>query len=198
MHNCLFSNRIIINFFCTHYNFTRGYIFILYRLEKERDTYRRQFEGDMKILHNDLLNVRKEIPLNANRNWDYSNLTTKDAEIQTEFGSFVSDRNETNLLNQEKQDLSGLVREQRRRIEQLTTKVLQLSRKLEETHLKRPNDAEVPVSTTIRVLNTNTIISESSSTEDILQDAKMRLHRLEEESMKADQYYFNFMTNSCQ
>ncbi|XP_003426364.1 uncharacterized protein LOC100679451 [Nasonia vitripennis] len=164
------------------------------RLEKERDSYR-NFEGDMKKLQNELLKVQKEIPPVVDRG--DCNLTTKDAVIQTEFEkSFVYARNETNLLNQEKHDLSGLVQEQRWRIEQLTAKVLQLSRKLEETHLKRLSvDAQVPVSS-IRVLNTNTIISESSSTEDILQDAKMRLRRLEEESMKADQYYFNFIGNT--
>lgn len=165
-----------------------------YRLEKERNSCR-QFEKDMEKLQNKLMKVQKAIPLLVGQG--NGNLTTKDAKTQTELKSFISVQNETNVLNQEKQDLSGLVQEQRWRIEQLTSKVLQLSRKLEETSLKRfsMKDAQVPVSS-IRILNTNTIISESSSTEDILQDAKMRLRRLEEESMKADQYYFDFKTHT--
>lgn len=125
------------------------------------------------------------------------NFSTNDAQVQTDFESFVLARNERNLLSQEKQDLNGLVQEQQSRIEQLTSKVVYLSRKLEETQLKCSRNVEMP-SPIIKVLNTNTIISESSSTEDILQDAKMRLRRLEEESIKAEQYYFNYITNSSQ
>lgn len=38
-----------------------------------------------------------------------------------------------------------------------------------------------------------TVFSESSSTEDILQDAKVRLKKLEEESFKADHHYYKFI-----
>ena len=115
--------------------------------------------------------------------------------IQTDFESFILSNRERNFLNQEKKDLNGLVEEQQSRIEQLTLKVVSLSRKLEEAQLQQRVNVHTPI---IRVTNTNTIISETSSTEDILQDAKMRLRRLEEETMKADQYYLNYINNSSQ
>ncbi|XP_011499499.1 PREDICTED: oral-facial-digital syndrome 1 protein-like [Ceratosolen solmsi marchali] len=160
------------------------------RLEKERDSYR-HFESNLTKLQNELTKVKKEIPY-ADRTL---NNNLKDAEVQTDFESFILSRNERNILSQEKQDLNGLVVEQQSRIEQLTSRVVYLLRKLEETQL-RSHKVEMP--SIIKVTNTNTIISENSSTEDILQDAKMRLRRLEEESIKADQYYFNFITNTSQ
>ncbi|XP_017888352.1 uncharacterized protein LOC108629902 [Ceratina calcarata] len=92
------------------------------------------------------------------------------------------------ILTREKEELSALIREQQLRIEQITQRALQLSRQVEDIRSLRPA-TEVPTQTTV-------IVSESSSTEDILQDAKMRLKRLEEESLKADQYYYNFINNS--
>jgi uncharacterized coiled-coil protein SlyX len=136
--------------------------------------------------------VKKEIP---HKDQTY-NISVKDVEVQTDFESFILSRNEKNILNQEKQDLNALVLEQQSRIDQLASRVVYLLRKLEETQLKHSSKLEAPA--IIKVMNTNTIISENSSTEDILQDAKMRLRRLEEESMKADQYYLNFITNSSQ
>ena len=163
-----------------------------FRLEKERDSYR-QFEGDLKKLQDELSKVKREIPQTERS----CNFSVKDVQVQTDFESFVLARNERNLLNQEKQDLHGLVQEQQSRIDQLTTRVVYLLRKLEERQLQRSRNAEVP-SSIIKVVNTNTVISESSSTEDILQDARMRLRRLEDETMNADKYYFNFITNSSQ
>lgn len=141
-------------------------------------------------MQEELLKVKREIPQSHSHNF-----RVKDVSIQTNFDSFILSNNERNILNQEKQDLNGLVEEQQSRIEQLTLKVVTLSRKLEEAQLqKRANfGVHTPI---IKVTNTNTIISETSSTEDILQDAKMRLRRLEEETMKADQYYFNYINNS--
>ena len=144
-------------------------------------------------MQDELSKVKREIPQTERS----CNFSVKDVQVQTDFESFVLARNERNLLNQEKQDLHGLVQEQQSRIDQLTTRVVYLLRKLEERQLQRSRNAEVP-SSIIKVVNTNTVISESSSTEDILQDARMRLRRLEDETMNADKYYFNFITNSSQ
>ena len=162
-----------------------------YRLEKEHSNYR-HFGGDLEKLQYQLSKVKGEIPQKARS----CNLSVKDAEVQTDFESFVSANSERILLNLEKQDLHGLVQEQQSRIEQLTSRVVYLSRKLEESYLK--NSCQVRIPPLIKVVNTTAVVSESSSTEDILQDAKMRLRRLEEESIKADQYYYNFINNSSQ
>lgn len=137
------------------------------------------------------MKVKRDIPQTEKN----CNLSVNHVQVQTDFESFVLANNERNILSQEKQDLNGLVKEQQCRIEQLTSKVVYLSRKLEETQLKHTSQVHEMPSTIIKVVNSNTIISESSSTEDILQDAKMRLRRLEEESMKAEHYYSNFLTN---
>ncbi|XP_014219475.1 uncharacterized protein LOC106647539 [Copidosoma floridanum] len=161
------------------------------RLDKERDSYR-QFEGNLKKLQDELTKAQHEVTHNKVQNL---NLNVNNVQVQTDFESFVLAHNERNLLSQEKQDLNGLVQAQQARIEQLTSRVVHLSRKLEETQLKSTRNIELP-SPCIKLLNTNTVISESSSTEDIIQDAKNRLRRLEEESMRADQYYLNFINNS--
>ncbi|KAL7295527.1 hypothetical protein TKK_0011171 [Trichogramma kaykai] len=159
------------------------------RIAKEKNSYQ-QFKGDLKKLQDELLKVKREIPLSRKN----CNLSVKDTETQTDFENYLLTRNEQSFLNLEKNDLGGLVSEQQSRIEQLTSKVVILSRKLEEKQLKGCRYLGLP----LLVKNTNITngASESSSTEDILQDAKMRLRRLEEESLKADQYYFNFITNS--
>ncbi|KAJ8674996.1 hypothetical protein QAD02_010782 [Eretmocerus hayati] len=162
------------------------------RLEQERSSYS-QFQGNFKKLQEELSKAKKGVP----ESQQSCNLSMKDVEIQTEFESFVLARSENNLLSQEKQDLNGLVQAQQSRIDQLSLRVVHLTRKLEETQLRSPNNIGFSPSI-IKVVNTNTVISDNSSTEDILQDAKMRLRRLEEESMKADQYYTNFISNSSQ
>lgn len=103
--------------------------------------------------------------------------------------------NEYRTLQREKLELTNLVQEQRSRIEQITEHSAQLSRQLEEAHLLRSVHVEVPVPVA-QVGSANAIVSESSSTEDILQDAKMRLKRLEEESSKADQYFCSFVSTT--
>ncbi|XP_058804083.1 uncharacterized protein LOC131671583 isoform X2 [Phymastichus coffea] len=160
------------------------------RLEQEK-TNHRLFEDNFKKLQNELSKVKRLKPF-VERN---CNLSIKDAQSQTDFDSFLLDRNERNFLNQEKQDLSGLVQEQQSRIKQLNARVLYLTRKLEEIQLKYSPQFQVPSSVT-KVVNANPILSENSSTEDILRDAKLRLTRLEKESERAEQNYHNFVRNS--
>lgn len=163
------------------------------RLEKERDNYK-NFEGNLRRLKDELTSEKNKV---SQKEPNELNLNVKNVEVQTDFESFILAHNERNILSQEKQDLNGLVQAQQARIEQLTSRVVYLSRKLEETQLKNVPNIELPFPL-VKVLNTNTVISESSSTEDIIQDAKNRLKRLEEESIRADQYYLNFINNSSQ
>ena len=107
--------------------------------------------------------------------------------VQTDFESCTA-------LYRENQELGILVKQQQARIEQLTLRAVRLSRQLEEAQLSKTNMLQI--STPVMKVKTNTIVSESSSTEDLLQDAKMRLRRLEEESAKADQYYYNYIASS--
>lgn len=160
------------------------------RLQKERDGYRK-FESDLKKLQEELIKVKKELP-NAGTN---RSIITKNIQTQTNFDNDAIDRGERRLHNQEKQELTSLIREQQSRIEELTLRAVQLSRQLEEANLLKSAIVDVPAPV-VRVVNMNTIISESSSTDDILHDAKMRLKRLEEESSKADQYYYNCIITS--
>lgn len=115
----------------------------------------------------------------------------RDIHVQTDAESRIMD--ECRTLQRQKLELTNLVEEQRSKIEQITQHSAQLSRQLEEMRLLQP--IEMPISMA-RIVNANAIVSESSSTEDILQDAKMRLKRLEEESSKADQYFCSFVSAS--
>lgn len=154
--------------------------FLFFRLEKERDSYRK-FETDLQKLRDELLKVKREFPtLNKN---DY-----RDMHTQTDFASF------TNLCR-ENEELNSLVKQQQTRIEQLTLRAVRLTRQMEETQLVKRNILELP-NPAIQLTKNSTIVSESSSTEDLIQDAKMRLKRLEEESTKADQYFFDYITSS--
>ncbi|XP_033217680.1 GRB10-interacting GYF protein 2 [Belonocnema kinseyi] len=149
------------------------------RLEKERNSYR-QFETDLKKLQEELSKVKRDFP-STTRNM------SRDMHVQTDLESYT-------VLIRENQELNSLVRQQQSRIEQLTLRAVRLSRQLEEVHLFKTNMFET--STPVTKVKNNAVVSESSSTEDILQDAKMRLKRLEEESSKADQNYYNYMTFS--
>lgn len=91
---------------------------------------------------------------------------------------------------EKKKELVKLLHDQQLKIDELTQYAIQLSRRFEEIHQSRSTLIEDPMITK-KALYTNTIVSESSSTEDILQDAKLRLKRLEEESIKADRFYYN-------
>jgi len=116
----------------------------------------------------------------------------RDIHVQTDMENRTI-MDECRTLQREKLELTNLVEEQRLKIEQITQRSAQLSRQLDEVRLLQP--IEMPISIT-RIASTNAIVSESSSTEDILQDAKMRLKRLEEESSKADQYFCSFVSTS--
>ncbi|XP_046623809.1 uncharacterized protein LOC124306817 [Neodiprion virginianus] len=152
------------------------------RLQKERVSYR-TFEGDVKKLQEELIKVRNEIPAQSAM---FSTIK-KDECVQTDISVSASNV-EVRLLNEEKQELTNLIREQQSRIEELTLRVVTLSRQLEEALLSRASNS--------KNMNANNGYSESSSTEDILQDAKMRLRRLEAESLRADQYFQSCITIS--
>ncbi|XP_032674288.1 uncharacterized protein LOC116845575 isoform X2 [Odontomachus brunneus] len=161
------------------------------RLQKERDSYRK-FENDLKKLQQELVKMQKEMSQGAqNQNGQVTNV--RNIHVQTDLESCVL-MDECKALQREKLELSNLVQEQRSRIEQITLRSVQLSRQLEEVRSLRTVVGEIPVPAA-GVVSTNAI-SESSSTEDILQDAKMRLKRLEEESSKADQYFCSFVSTS--
>ncbi|KAG7190151.1 hypothetical protein KM043_006281 [Ampulex compressa] len=157
------------------------------RLQREQD-YHTRFEQDLKKLQ-DLCTSQQE-PLHDKP----IVIEVKNVQVQTDLEINVEKENKIQILTKEKQDLTNLVQEQRSRIDQISLRAIQLSRQLEEMHIAKP--IAVEISTPVMQANANTVISESSSTEDILQDAKMRLTRLEEESLKADRYYYNFIGTS--
>ncbi|CAK9826888.1 hypothetical protein ANTRET_LOCUS4657 [Anthophora retusa] len=151
------------------------------RLQMEQDNCKR-LEEELKKKHE-----RKEIlPTEA------SSQILKNIEVQTDVTQDMLQKDRIDVLTKEKEELTALIQAQKLRIEQITQRALQLSRQVEGIRSLRPTSVEVPTQT----INANTVISESSSTEDILQDARLRLKRLEEESLKADQYYYNFINNS--
>lgn len=118
-----------------------------------------------------------------------SNCELKDTGIQTSSSNGLGDKNKDVQFNEEKKELVKLLHDQQLKIDELTQYAIQLSRRLEEIHQSRSiliEDTAIPK----KAVYTNTIVSESSSTEDILQDAKLRLKRLEEESIKADRFYY--------
>ncbi|XP_014481235.1 PREDICTED: uncharacterized protein LOC106747823 isoform X2 [Dinoponera quadriceps] len=159
------------------------------RLQKERDSYRK-FEGDLKKLQRELVKMQKEMSQGApSQNCQATDV--RNIHVQTESRALMD---ECKALQREKVELSNLVQEQRTRIEQITMRSVQLSRQLEEVRsLRSVVGVEAPV---VSVSANAIVVSESSSTEDILQDAKMRLKRLEEESSKADQYFCSFVSAS--
>ncbi|XP_043266762.1 centrosomal protein of 63 kDa-like [Venturia canescens] len=157
------------------------------RLQKERDSYRK-FESDLKKLQDELTKVKKELPTRESDR----NLSYKDMQVQTDTSPVDSEKA---TLNRERDELMSLIRVQQSRIEELTKRTVSLSRQLEEAQITKRPSIEIPT-TVVRFSKTSTFLSESSSTEDILHDAKMRLRRLEEESLKADQCYFNCITTS--
>lgn len=162
------------------------------RLEKERDSYRK-FENDLKKLQRELAKMQKEMSQGTAQNQCGQVPSVRNIHVQTDSESRAL-MDECKALQREKLELSNLVQEQRSRIEQITLRSVQLSRQLEEMRsLRSVVGVEVPSS---GVVGVNAVVSESSSTEDILQDAKMRLKRLEEESSKADQYFSSFVSTS--
>ncbi|XP_076276661.1 uncharacterized protein LOC143207279 [Lasioglossum baleicum] len=148
------------------------------RLQREQNDHTKR-EEDLKHLQGE----KKAAETAAIQN-------LQNIEVQTDFAVDATQEQKIEVLTKEKEELNALIQDQQLRIEQITQRAVQLSRQIEEIRALRPAN-EVPTQTTA-----NTIVSESSSTEDILQDAKMRLKRLEEESLKADQYYYNFIHSS--
>ncbi|XP_068985246.1 centriole and centriolar satellite protein ofd1-like [Bombus flavifrons] len=154
------------------------------RLQREQDDHRKLEEQLKKTC--DQKGVQTEDLVES------SNHYLRNIEIQTDIVNDIKQEDKIEVLTREKEELNALIQDQQLRIEQITQRALQLSQQVEGIRSLRPINIEVPTQT----VNTNIVISESSSTEDILQDAKMRLKRLEEESLKADQYYYNFINNS--
>ncbi|KOC67991.1 hypothetical protein WH47_12321 [Habropoda laboriosa] len=152
------------------------------RLQRAQDNYKK-LEEDLKKIHE-----QKEIPPST----EISSQSLRNIEVQTDIIHDILQKDKIDVLIKEKEELTALIQAQKLRIEQITQRAVQLSRQVEGIRSLRPTSVEVPTQT----INANTIISESSSTEDILQDARLRLKRLEEESLKADQYYYNFINNS--
>lgn len=164
-------------------NSISNYIFFLYRLHKEQNNKKK--EQDVRKMH-EQKGVQTELQVES------FNHFLKNIEVQTDFINNMQQEHKIEILTKEKEELNALIQDQQLKIEQITQRALQLSRQIEGIRSLRSTNIEIPTQT----VNINTIISESSSTEDILQDAKLRLKRLEEESLKADQYYYNFINNS--
>ncbi|XP_043259254.1 reticulocyte-binding protein 2 homolog a-like [Colletes gigas] len=155
-------------------------------LQEENRLQREQ--NDCKKLEEDLKKLQEEEKtkkISTSRN-------LKNIDIQTDFVIDLLQEDKIKMLTKEKEELTTLIEDQQLKIEQITQRALQLCRQIEGIHALKSTSIDAPAQT----VNTNTIISESSSTEDILQDAKLRLKRLEEESLRADQYYYNFINNS--
>lgn len=136
--------------------------------------------------------MQKEMAQSAPTN-QCSQVDVRNIHVQTDLESRTI-MDECKALQKEKMELMSLVQEQRSRIEQITLRSVQLTRQLEEARSLQSIGIETPV--TLARISTNAIVSESSSTEDILQDAKMRLKRLEEESSRADRYFCTFINTS--
>lgn len=157
-------------------------------MQKERDSYRK-VENDLKKLQQEFTKMQKEMSQDVSKQCVQN---VRNIHVQTDLENRTI-IDECRTLQREKLELTNLVQEQRSLIEKITQRSAQLSRQLEEIRLLQ--SVQVP-SSMIHVTSANAIVSESSSTEDILQDAKMRLKRLEEESSKADQYFCNFVSTS--
>lgn len=147
------------------------------RLQRERDSYKK-FEGGLKKLQRELVKMQKEMPQQGASNQN----NVRDIHVQTDLES-RSIIDECRMLQRENLELTTLVQEQRSKIEEITLHSLQLARQLEVARsigVERPSKA---------VSADEAIVSECSSAENLLQDAKMRLKRLEEETAKVDKYF---------
>jgi len=160
-------------------------------LQRERDNHKK-FEDDLRKLQRELVKMQKEISQRTSNPCIQNNANNRNIQVQTDVESRAI-MDECKMLQREKLELTNLVQEQRSRIEQITLRSMQLSRQLEEM---RSLPRSIGVDVSVAGASTNAIVSESSSTEDILQDAKMRLKRLEEESSKADQYFISFISTT--
>ncbi|KAL2740556.1 MAR-binding filament-like protein 1 isoform X1 [Vespula squamosa] len=150
------------------------------RFRKKQDMYK-NYEYDLEKLQEELAVTKKDFS---------SNCELRDTGIQTSSSNGLGDKNKDMQFNEEKKELVKLLHDQQLKIDELTQYAIQLSHRLEEIHQSRSTLIE-DTAVLKKAVYTNTIVSESSSTEDILQDAKLRLKRLEEESIKADRFYYN-------
>ncbi|XP_029161584.1 uncharacterized protein LOC114933261 [Nylanderia fulva] len=151
------------------------------RLQRERDSYKK-FEGGLKKLQRELVKMQKEMPQQGTS----SQNNVRDIHVQTDLESHTI-MDECRILQRENLELTSLVQEQRSRIEEITLRSLQLARQLEAA---RSIGVERPAKTAHA---DEAIVSECSSAENLLQDAKMRLKRLEEETAKVDKYFCSFI-----
>ncbi|KAK0097085.1 hypothetical protein PV326_003374 [Microctonus aethiopoides] len=155
------------------------------RLEKEKDN-NRIFETNLKKLQDELIKVQ-DFPTKSKE----CRVQTQEASTQTQ--SSVTFTN-TLIIDDEKRELQSLVQEQQSRIEELTLRAVRLSRQLEEAQLiKCSSDVARPL---MQLSKMHTVLSESSSTDELIQDAKQRLKRLEEESLLAEENYMNCVNTS--
>ncbi|KAG8035484.1 hypothetical protein G9C98_006930 [Cotesia typhae] len=156
------------------------------KLQNEQDSYK-IFETNLKKLQEELAKVQQE--LSSKNEEKVTQIRTHEVSTQTEV--IDSEKIIINNCDDEKRQLQSLAQEQQLRIEELTLRAIRLSRQLEEVQLLKP---VIEVTRPVFSKTLTTVLSESSSTDDIIQDAKQRLKRLEEESFKADQSYFNCIT----
>ncbi|XP_034943291.1 uncharacterized protein [Chelonus insularis] len=160
------------------------------RPEKDQDNYQ-LFKSDLKKIQEESAKVQREIfTKNKNENLIIK-ISKREICTQTEV---QGDVNYEIRKDDEKLELQNLVEKQKLRIEELTLRAIRLARQLEETQLVKSSTVEI-IKPKVQMSKINSVLSESSSTDDIIQDAKQRLKRLEEESLKADQSYFNCITN---
>uniref|UniRef100_A0A6V7KBE7 Uncharacterized protein n=1 Tax=Bracon brevicornis TaxID=1563983 RepID=A0A6V7KBE7_9HYME len=157
------------------------------RLERERDSYR-QFEANLKKLQEELLKVKQELSTKDNIRVNTTSVSVQTEKCNNQMMELSND--------QEKRELQNLVHEQKLRIEELTLRAVRLSRQLEEVQLFKYTTTNDSGKSLKNSQPSKTILSESSSTDDVIQDAKQRLKRLEEETLKADQFYFNSIIKS--
>lgn len=146
------------------------------------------FETNLKKLQEELVKVQQDLP---NKQKEFK-IQTHEAHTQTEA---VNNFLERLTIDDDKRELQNLVREQQLRIEELTLRAIRLTRQLEEAQLIKSTAIEI-TQPNVKFSKFHTVLSENSSTDDIIQDAKQRLKRLEEESFKADRNYFNCVATS--
>lgn len=153
---------------------------LLYRKAKTLQTqWNTKLETNLKELKDELTKLKTK---------SSSDIKTVETSIQTDECYFNNEAiNYSNSKNT--QELQMIIQDQQLRIEKLTVRVMSLSQQIEAQFSKNLiNEVSGPTTQT-QCLPKN--ICESSSTDDIIQDAKNRLKRLKEETIKADQRYFN-------
>lgn len=141
----------------------------------------------MKKLQDELVKVQ-DFPTKSKE----CRVQTQEASTQTQ--SSVTFTN-TLIIDDEKRELQSLIQEQQSRIEELTLRAVRLSRQLEEAQLIKCSSVDV-ARPLMQLSKMHTVLSESSSTDELIHDAKQRLKRLEEESLLAEENYMNCVNTS--